>query len=129
MLRLSARNRVKLKLFFRLLPGYTIFFSSLVAIGFIYDNILGIWSLFFSFVCLRYKYLDAVTWHSESTKRCIALSIGLFALSSIPLIVFNSHKSIIACVPIAVGMTWFLYVLGLKTDRGAGKNLICSTAV
>lgn len=110
--------RIKLKLFKKLVPWYAIFFLSLTTIGIVYSIIankpVGVILLFISFVSLRYTYKDEITYHNESTKKCIALSITLFAICAFLLIVLNTGVSLIACVPIAIGATWFLHVMGVK---------------
>ena len=115
---MSVKSRIRLKLFIRLMPGYAIFFISIFTIGVLYSFIagsaIGMPILFVAFISLRYRYEDNVTYHNMSTKKCIALSIALFAVSAFPLIVLNMKISLISSMPIAIGMTWFLYVLGLK---------------
>lgn len=115
---MSVKSRIRLKLFIRLMPGYAIFFISIFTIGVLYSFIagsaIGMPILFVAFISLRYRYKDNVTYHNMSTKKCIALSIALFAVSAFPLIVLNMKISLISSMPIAIGMTWFLYVLGLK---------------
>lgn len=115
---MSVKSRIRLKLFIRLMPGYAIFFISIFTIGVLYSFIagsaIGMPILFVAFISLRYRYKDNVTYHNMSTKKCIALSIALFAVSAFPLIVLNMKMSLISSMPIAIGMTWFLYVLGLK---------------
>lgn len=110
--------RIKIKLFKKLVPWYVIFFLSLITIGIIYsiiaNKLSGVILLFISFVSLRYTYKDKITYHDESTKRCIALSITLFAICSFPLIILNLGVSLVACIPIAIGATWFLHVMGIK---------------
>ena len=115
---MTVKSRIKLKLLLRLLPGYAIFFISIFMIGALYSLIagsaIGMPILFISFISLRYRYKDNITYHNMSTKKCIALSIALFAVSAFPLIVLNTKIGLISSIPIAIGMTWFLYVLGLK---------------
>lgn len=115
---MSVKSRVRLRLFIRLMPGYAIFFISIFTIGVLYSFIagsaIGMPILFVAFISLRYRYKDNVTYHNMSTKKCIALSIALFAVSAFPLIVLNTKISLLSSMPIAIGMTWFLYVLGLK---------------
>lgn len=115
---MSVKSRIRLKLFIRLAPGYAIFFISIFTIGVLYSFIagsaIGMPILFVAFISLRYRYKDNVTYHNMSTKKCIALSIALFAVSAFPLIVLNMKISLLSSMPIAIGMTWFLYVLGLK---------------
>lgn len=115
---MSVKSRIRLKLFIRLMPGYAIFFISIFTIGVLYSFIagsaIGIPILFVAFISLRYRYKGNVTYHNMSTKKCIALSIALFAVSAFPLIVLNMKISLLSSMPIAIGMTWFLYVLGLK---------------
>ena len=114
MQRLSSKARIWLGLLRRLLPGYALFFCALIIIGILIKNLVGIISLFGAFVVLRYRFDGSITYHNDSTKKCIALSIMIFAIASIPLLVFNGNVSLIACVPIAIGMTWILYQFGLK---------------
>lgn len=115
---MSVKSRIRLKLFIRLMPGYAIFFISIFTIGVLYSFIagsaIGMPILFVAFISLRYRYKDNVTYHNMSTKKCIALSIALFAVSAFPLIVLNMKICLLSSMPIAIGMTWFLYVLGLK---------------
>ena len=115
---MSVKSRIRLKLFIRLIPGYAIFFISIFMIGVLYSLIagsaIGMPILFISFISLRYRYKDNITYHNMSTKKCIALSIALFAVSAFPLIVLNTKIGLLSSIPIAIGMTWFLYVLGLK---------------
>ena len=115
---MSVKSRIRLKLFIRLIPGYAIFFISIFTIGVLYSFIagsaIGMPILFISFISLRYRYKDNITYHNMSTKKCIALSIALFAVSAFPLIVLNTKIGLLSSIPIAIGMTWFLYVLGLK---------------
>lgn len=115
---MTVKSRIKLKLFIRLIPGYAIFFISIFMIGALYSLIagsaIGMPILFISFISLRYRYKDNITYHNMSTKKCIALSIALFAVSAFPLIVLNTKIGLLSSIPIAIGMTWFLYVLGLK---------------
>lgn len=115
---MNVKSRIRLKLFIRLMPGYAIFFISIFTIGVLYGFIagsaIGMPILFVAFISLRYRYKDNVTYHNMSTKKCIALSIALFAVSAFPLIVLNMKISLLSSMPIAIGMTWFLYVLGLK---------------
>lgn len=116
--KLNVKSRILVKLFMKLLPGYAVFFSALILIGILYGFIanamVGVIFLFICFVSLRYKYKDKITYHNESTKKCIALSIALFAISSLPLLVLNMRVSLIFCVSISIGMTWFLHEMGLK---------------
>lgn len=116
--KVSAKSRIRVRLFMMLIPGYAVFFLSLFAIsalyGFISGAATGVIFLFISFVSLRYQYKDRITYHNSSTKRCIALSIGLFAVSAFPLIVLNMRVSLLPSVIIAIGMTWILHTLGLK---------------
>lgn len=123
--KVSAKSRIRVRLFMKLLPGYAIFFSALLGIdilyGFIAGAMVGVLFLFIAFVSLRYEYKDRITYHNESTKKCIALSIGLFAVSSIPLIAITMKVCLIFMVQIAIGMTWFLHEMGLK--QAAEKEL------
>lgn len=123
--KVSAKSRIWVRLFMKLLPGYAIFFSALIAIdilyGFIAGAMTGVLFLFVAFVSLRYEYKDRVTYHNASTKKCIALSIALFAVSALPLIVFNMKIDLLSSVPIAIGMTWYLHEMGLK--QSAEKEL------
>lgn len=116
--KVGAKSRIRIKLFIRLFPGYAIFFLALFSISALYfmisGNLTGVLFLFGSFVFLRYKYKDKITYHNESTKKCIAMSIGLFAISAFPLIVLNLRVSFLSSVAIAIGMTWILYQFGLK---------------
>lgn len=116
--KMSAKSRIRVKLFMMLIPGYAIFFLSLFAIsalyGFISGAATGVVFLFISFVALRYQYKDKITYHNSSTKRCIALSIGLFVISAFPLIVLNLRVALLPSVIIAIGMTWILHTFGLK---------------
>lgn len=114
MRRLTAKTRIRLRLISRLAPGYASFFCALCIIGLLIKNFIGVACLFAVFVNLRYRFNQSITYHSESTKICIALSILLFLISSIPLLVFDTSVSLIACVPIALGMTWLLHQFGLK---------------
>lgn len=115
---MSVKSRIRLKLFIRLIPGYAIFFISIFMIGVLYSLIagsaIGMPILFVAFISLRYRYKDNITYHNMSTKKCIALSIALFAVSAFPLIVLNTKIGLLSSIPTAIGMTWFLYVLGLK---------------
>ena len=115
---MTVKSRIRLKLFIRLMPGYAIFFISVLTIGVLYSLIagsaIGMPILSISFISLRYRYKDNITYHNMSTKKCIALSIALFAVSAFPLIVLNMKIGLLSSIPIAIGMTWFLYVLGLK---------------
>mgnify|MGYP001624085061 CR=1 FL=1 len=115
---MSVKSRIRLELFIRLTPGYAIFFISIFTISVLYSFIagsaIGMPVLFVAFISLRYRYKDNATYHNMSTKKCIALSIALFAVSAFPLIVLNMKISLLSSMPIAIGMTWFLYVLGLK---------------
>lgn len=111
---IGGRARVMVKLFIRLIPGYALFFFSILALGLLYGNIVGIIVLFITFVSLRYKYDNSITFHADSSKNCLALSILLFAISGIPLIVFAFDVSMLSAIPIGIGMTWILYQFGLK---------------
>ena len=117
---MSVKSRIRLKLLIRLMPGYAIFFFSLILIDIIYGLIIkstiGIVFLFISFVSLRYTYKNQITYHNKSTKKCIALSILLFVVSALPLMIINMKVSLIFSVPIAMGMTWFLHEMGLKQN-------------
>ena len=123
--KVSAESRIRVRLFMKLLPGYAIFFSALIAIdilyGFIAGAMTGVLFLFVAFVSLRYEYKDRVTYHNASTKKCIALSIALFAVSALLLIVFNMKIGLLSSIPIAIGMTWYLHEMGLK--QSAEKEL------
>lgn len=111
---IGGRARVMVKLFIRLIPGYALFFFSILALGLLYGNIVGIIILFITFVSLRYKYDNSITFHADSSKNCLALSILLFVISGIPLIVFAFDVSMLSAIPIGIGMTWILYQFGLK---------------
>lgn len=119
---LKAKIQVKLELFLRLLPAYSLFFIALFIIGILYKNLLGVVFLFIAFATLRYKYNDSITYHNDSNKKCIALSILLFAIASIPLIVFPIKISILMFLPIAVGITWLLYEFGIKKKLEKSVN-------
>lgn len=118
---MTARVRVRIKLFKKLLPVYALFVIALSVIGIIFDMIahasVGIIALFVSFLSLRYEYTGRLTYHSESTKRCIALSTALFVGSSVPLITFNIRVSLLFVVVVALFMTWLLYVIGIAVQR------------
>ena len=103
-----------IKLFIRLIPGYALFFFSISALGLLYGNMVGMAILFVAFVCSRYRYNDSITFHADDSKKCLALSILLFAISGIPLIVFDFDVSMLSAIPIGIGMTWILYQFGLK---------------
>lgn len=122
---MSVKSRIRLKLFIRLIPGYAIFFISIFMIGVLYSLIagssIGMPILFISFISLRYRYKDNITYHNMSTKKCIALSIALFAVSAFPLIVLNTKIGLLSSIPIAIGMTWYLHEMGLK--QSAEKEL------
>lgn len=113
---LRVEIRIKMKLLRKLLPWYVFFFGSLVLIAVLYGllagSMVGVIFLFFAFVSLRYEYKDRLTYHADSTRKCILLSILIFALASIYLIIFNTRISFLASVPIAIGITWILYSLG-----------------
>ena len=113
---MQAKMRIQVRLFMKLLPGYAFFILTLVLIELLYTLIagrnIGIMSLFLAFIFLRYTYKYQITYHNHSTKKCIALSIILFLISSFPLIVLHIGISLLSFVPIAIGMTWFLYILG-----------------
>lgn len=116
--KLGAKSRIKIKLFIKLFPGYATFFLSLFIINFLYSifskSVIGMFFLFIGFVSLRYTYNDSITYHNKSTKKCIGLSILLFAFSSIALISINTKISLIFSVPISIAMTWFLHEMGIK---------------
>lgn len=117
MFKLGARMRVRVRLFRKLAPVYALFVVMLCLIGVLYDVIaqasIGILFLFTSFLSLRYRYTNSVTYHSESTKKCIFLSISIFFGFAIPLIVFNSRVSLLTATLLALFMTWLLYVIGM----------------
>lgn len=117
---LSVEMRVRLKLLKKLMPGYVFFFGSLVLIslvyGFMAKSIIGVTFLFVAFVSLRYTYRKKITYHADTTRKCIALSILMFALASIPLLVFNMKITLLSSIPIAIGMTWLLHNFGIKKE-------------
>lgn len=117
---MRAEARIKWRLFRKLLPGYALFFGFLIGIdilyGFIAQGCVGTLILFAVFVSLRNKYRNGITYHAETTKRCIALSVALFGVSAIPLIGLNMRVSLIFSVPVGIAMTWFLHVVGVKKD-------------
>ena len=110
----KGRARVLFKLFIRLIPGYALFFLSISIVGLLYKNLFGMMLLFIAFVLLRYKYNDSITYHSNTSKKCLALSILIFSISSTPLIAFNSKVTLLLATPIGITVTWLLYQFGLK---------------
>lgn len=110
--------RIKLKLLKKIMPWYALFFLFLFAIAAVFsmmvNAIVPVPILFVAFVCLRYKYNDKITYHADTTKKCIMLSILIFVVFSIPLILLNMKISLLASVPVAIAMTWLLYILGVK---------------
>lgn len=117
---MTAVMRIRMRLLRKLLPGYALFFGALLVIGILYGIIakspIGIFFLFFGFISLRYSYKDKTTYHNDSTKKCIALSIALFAISALPLVIFDTRVGLLSSIPIAIGMTWILYVFGAKKN-------------
>lgn len=115
---MKVKTRVYVKWFMKLLPGYAFFFCVLALLALVYGliarSLVGLFPLFVSFASLRYEYYNSITYHNPSTKKCIFLSIAMFAICSFPLIVLNLKVSLLASVPIAIGMTWLLHELGKR---------------
>ncbi len=114
MSRPSVEQRIRRRLFRKMLPGYAMFFAALGAIGFLYGNPVGMVLLFIAFAALRYEYNGAVTYHNDSSKKCLALSVLLFAVAGIPLILLEIRFSLLACVPVGLAATWVLHIAGAK---------------
>lgn len=117
--------RIKVKLFMKLLPGYALFFGFLlflsIMFGLLINRPIGLFFLFISFASLRYLYRGEITYHCDHTKPCIALSMLIFFVCSLILVTLNMGISLLACVPLAIGLTWILHEFGVKKKLSMKK--------
>ena len=119
---MTERTKIKMRLYGRVtikvFPGYAIIFAFLVLISFIYGNPISIGFLLVAFVSLRYAYDGSVTYHCERVPPCIAATCLVFATAGLLLIPLNMGISILAPVPVALGITWLLHIGGkYKEDK------------
>jgi len=99
-------------MFIKTIPGYAVFFTFLALISFVFGNPMGIAFLFFAFISLRYRYDGKMTYHCDKVPPCIALSCVIFLVGGLLLASLNINISLLAPVPVAVGITWLLHIGG-----------------